>query len=254
MPQVSIARRVDCPPTVIEFFGLPGAGKTTIANYLADALQARGYHVQTTTDFVRWLSEQSRQRKLGFLISKLHDASRQLFWCVLFSIQMRPLGAISLSKIARVPYLNLCFDRYLDTLGDTIAVMDQANMQLIWSVGAFSSRHNKGLLHHACKAALGAHPRLFACLTPNILETSQRLQSRASNHSRFDALRGVQLGYALGNASRIITDLRTILDQEDQDLVDIDITLPPEENAKRLVSQFLEALPRAVEASESPAQ
>ena len=240
MPRVFIANH-DRPPTVIEFFGLPGAGKTTVANYLAEVLRERGYDVQTTADFVSWLSKQTKLKKLGFLVANLHGACHQLFWCMLFGIRLRPLKAISFSRIVRVPYINVCFERYLNTLDNAVVVMDQANMQLVWSIGAFSMRYDKVLLRRACKATVRTHPHYFVCLIPNVVETSERLHARKSNDSRFDALRSVQLNRALGNASRIVTDIRGFLDQEDRDLVDIDSTLAPEENAHRLASLLQES-------------
>jgi hypothetical protein len=237
MPRASIAT-ADLP-IVIEFFGLPGAGKTTIANCFTEALRARGYRVQTANDFVLWLSQQPKLKKLGFLLSDLRNAIRQLFCCTLFGLRLRPIKALSFSRIVRVPYINLCFERYLDTLGRTVVVMDQANMQLIWSIGAFASRYDKASLNEACTATLGTHLRYYACLTPDPAETSLRLQGRKSNHSRFDNLDDEQLHFALGNASGIVTDLHTILDQKGRHVTVIDATLPPDENSKHLISHFL---------------
>jgi thymidylate kinase len=244
MRQVSNKGKIDHSPTVIEFFGLPGAGKTTIANELVQALREHGYDALTATDFIRWLSAQPRLRKLGFLVADLQALCRQLFWCTLFSFTLHPLRGISPSKTGRVPYINLCFERYLDSLGDSVVVMDQANVQLIWSVAAFSSRYNKRLLFRVSRETLGARARRFVCLTPNVEETSQRLQARATSQGRFDVLEEQRVGDALDNASRIVEDLKSALKRDQRVVTEINATLPPDKNAEGLLAQILQELPQ----------
>ena len=220
-------------PIVIEFFGLPGAGKTTIANYLSQNLREHGYNVRTSDDFVQWLSQQTKIKKIGFVISNLGSALTQWFWCIMFSYGAQPFSAVSLPHILRVPYVNTCFDRYLKTLDDHIVIMDQANVQLIWSIGAFSVRYDKNLLHRACQAVL-QKKRDYVCLVPDLVSNFERIKKRKTQHSRFDHINDQQLSRALSNSSNIIVDLCDFICKEGARIIDIDANLTPEENASKI--------------------
>jgi len=233
----------DSSPIVIEFFGLPGAGKTTIANHLAEVLRKRGYEVRTAVDFIDWLAQQSKLTKLGFLISGMRGACRQLFWCTLFGIRMSPPSAISFSRIIRVPYINVCFERYLATANRMIVVMDQANVQLIWSIGALAAEYDRRLLFRACEAVTDGRPRYFVCLTPNVPSTCQRLITRDTSQSRFDGLRHADLSGALKSASRLILDIKNILKDQSRHLSSVDSTMDPRRNACGLADRYLNEHP-----------
>ena len=222
-------------PIVIEFFGLPGAGKTTIANYLSQKLRKHGCNVRTSDDFVQWLSRQKKIQKIGFVISSLGTAFLQLFWCVIFACGMRPFSAISLARILRVPYVNICFNRYLKTLDNQIVIMDQANVQLIWSIGAFSIQYKKKILRRVSKA-VSQEKHNYVCLVLDAKNNSERIKNRPTQHSRFDHLSEAQLNLALPNASNIISDIREFIAGEGMSLTDINARNTCEINSDRIYS------------------
>lgn len=219
---------------VVEFLGLPGAGKSTIARALVAALQAEGIAVRTTDDFVAWLARQSRLRKLAILVRNGSWAGRQLWTALRFGLSLRPLAGFSLSRVVLVPFINCCFEAYRAQDRAAVLVMDQANMQLVWSVGAYAERHDARLLHELSRVARGRSLTLFAFISASPEVSAERIRLRPSALSRFDRETPSGLADALNGAARLMDDLAGSLKRDGGALVELDATASVEVNARRL--------------------
>jgi thymidylate kinase len=219
---------------VVEFLGLPGAGKSTVATKLVAALQAEGIAVRTTDDFVAWLARQSRRRKLAILIGNWLWAGRQLWSALRFGLSLRPLAGFSLSRIIMVPFINCCFEAYRAQDRATVLIMDQANMQLVWSVGAYGDRYDAHLLHALSRIARGRSPTIFAFISASPEVSAERIRQRPSNLSRFDRETPSRLAKAMNGAARLMDELAGCLKRDGGAVVELDATAPVELNAERL--------------------
>ena len=227
---------------VVQFLGLPGAGKSTVATALVAALQAEGIAVRTTDDFVAWLARQSRRRKLAILMSNWFWAGRQLWSALRFGLSLRPPAGFSLSRIVLVPFINCCFEAYRAQLRGAVLVMDQANMQLVWSVGAYAESHDVRLLHELSRVARGRSATLFAFISASPEVSAERILLRPSTLSRFDRETPSGLADALNGAVRLMDDLAKCLRRDGETLLELDATASVECNAERLFVVICDAM------------
>jgi thymidylate kinase len=226
---------------VVEFLGLPGAGKSTVARALVAALQAEGIAVRTTDDFVAWLARQSRLRKLAILVRNGSWAGRQLWSALRFGLSLRPLAGFSLSRIVLVPFINCCFEAYRAQDRAAVLVMDQANMQLVWSVGAYADSHDARLLHELSRVARGRGATIFAYVSASPDVSAERIRQRASVSSRFDRETPAGLAEALAGATRLIANLAGDLKLDGGLVIELDAQASVEINAGRLFVAVREA-------------
>lgn len=219
---------------VVEFLGLPGAGKSTVAACLAAELRAQGIEVRTTDDFVAWLARQSRFTKVSILGRDLPSAWRQLWRGLMFGLSLRPTAGFSISRIALVPFINCCFERYLRLHREAVVVMDQANMQLVWSVGAYAAHYGEQPLNNFSRVAQGAALRIFAFVSASANVSAERIRLRASTSSRFDRESAAGLKGALHASAKLMTDIANRLVQDGERLIALDATVPVEFNSRQL--------------------
>lgn len=75
-------------------------------------------------------------------------------------------------------FVNCCFERYLHVHKTSVVIMDQANMQLVWSVGAYGlglpGARLREFLQHSLRA--GAAPFAFVAASPAVV--SERIRQR----------------------------------------------------------------------------
>lgn len=227
---------------VVEFLGLPGAGKSTIAASLVAGLKARNIDVRTTDDFVTWLARRSRFEKIGILARSLPSALAQLWRALVFASSLRPSGAFPMTRVALLPFVNCSFDRYLQLHKTCVVVMDQANMQLVWSVGAYAASYRGAALESFCGAARGQAVRLFAFVAASTEVVTERIRQRPSRASRFDRESASGLQGALNSSARLMDDIVGCLVRDDERVVALDATAPVERNVQELIVAVCELL------------
>ena len=230
-----VGKPLGCCAPVVEFFGLPGAGKSTVAAALVAALKGQGIAVHTTDDFVTWLARQSRFRKLAILVSNGPWAGRQLWSALRFGLSLRPAAGFSLPRIVLMPFINCCFDRYLSLNRDAVVIMDQANTQLVWSVGAYAASYDAQLLRDLSRAARGRGPTTFAFVSASVRVSAERIRQRASSGSRFDKEPSAGIQDALYASANLMTELASGLASDGQRVIELDATAPVDVNARRLL-------------------
>ncbi len=129
------------PPVVIEFLGIPGAGKTTLASAVAEELRGRGYscHLSLSDDPPRRRGLRARILHVKKIVWAL-AADPRLGSCLLvFVLRTRPR---SLPRISRMG----SFIRLMDGAfrrsrrgPERYVVLDQGLLQAIWSIALFGT-------------------------------------------------------------------------------------------------------------------
>lgn len=220
---------------VVEFLGLPGAGKSTIAASLVAELRAKHVDVRTTDDFVTWLAGRSSFEKVEIVVRSLPRALTQLWRVLLFAGSLRCSNGLPMGRVAQLPFVNCCFDRYLRLHKSCVVVMDQANMQLVWSVGAYAASYKASALDRLCSAACGQAPRLYAFVaaTPDLV--TERIRQRPSNASRFDRESESGLRGALNASTALMKDIAHCLVRNGERVMVLDATASIESNAQALL-------------------
>jgi thymidylate kinase len=176
---------------LIEFFGLPGAGKSTMSRLAADLLLQRGIVVDEITYTLdhRRPGVERQLTKLGQLLryAAAHPG-RALSDSVRITVT-RQATLLDLGKsifnwtfIAAIAWQNRS--------STNIAFLDQGIAQAMWSVG-FAARHENWLDRlRAVTRGMALRPDLVIHVRANLQTIGERLASRRRRVSRLDALHG----------------------------------------------------------------
>src|SRR5690554_3714146 len=125
---------------VVEFFGLPGAGKTTVVNRLCDELRALGHDVVTRWDIQAFIATTPRCKKIGFYLRNFFYAAEILWHAVRFANRTQALNRESARFILLALRSRLGFEYYLKCHPLTqLVLFDHAELQTIWCIGALSN-------------------------------------------------------------------------------------------------------------------
>jgi len=169
---------------LIECFGLPGCGKTTLAETLAPEL---GYW---TTRDVRehWHGRVAFSGKLGFVCGVLTQWRiwRALFWSAFTLKAWRSLDA--LYRLATLPFLAARVRRTLMTHG---VIADQLLAQECWSVllSAGNRAPDVGGLADLMRALYAGMPTRLVVFDIGASEAAIRIAGRTAHaYSRFDGM------------------------------------------------------------------
>lgn len=156
----------------------------------------------------------------------------------MLGLTLRSVRDFSIVRALRLPIINCCFDRYVELNRESLIIMDQANMQLVWSVGAFGSRYGTRQLNSLCRAARGNFERLFVFVAVSPEISAKRIRERATRSSRFDPLTGASLDSQLHAAASLMSDIHSHLATDNERLVVLDAEASPEANAANLVAEI----------------
>lgn len=169
----------------VEFLGLPGSGKTTIADSLIDLLSANGHRVVSrrkamSDDMPPLRKHGARSRYVLGAICR-HPA---IFYRVFRLIQKD--GQSSARAFAKVCWNMWCVLGWYDSLDrnakDAIVIVDQGLAQAVWSVRLSALRSDSDWA--AFLTTLPVGPGLFAIVVSTVDVAQQRLAARTHGRSR----------------------------------------------------------------------
>lgn len=174
---------------LIEFFGLPGSGKTTLSHDVANLLRARGITVSEDT-----YNLDHRFRRPGRLLVKLSH-----FLYYLGRNPRRGLFAISsiiLTKQATLidlckSLLNWMFIASISSRerrDDTITILDQGISQAVWSIGFAAQRETWLEMALAKDQWEALKPDMIVHIRADHQTIANRLATRKIRTSRLDDL------------------------------------------------------------------
>ncbi|MDE4191529.1 AAA family ATPase [Phaeobacter gallaeciensis] len=229
----------------IEFFGLPGSGKTTVAREVHAALARRHPDLIFAPDFFRDEAGKTTRAaaKLRLILSNLgHDGGSRNAVRQTLAIQ-QPQLRDKLRAVSTVATI-MAFYARLERHGMS-AVLDQGLLQALWSVQLRAlNGDTQSLMGDGLSGAV-TNSRIYVSVATPATICADRLAARHSKHSRLqirdatDAERTWEkaeflrrsllntltaVGHARGIAPRIIT---------------VDGTARPDETAHQIVTQLL---------------
>lgn len=180
-------------PLVIEFIGLPGAGKTTIAQSAIEELTGVGYRCFSLSTLK---DPESPAKKSGGFFSKLKTLHNFAFACVvyrqlamnalLYTLHMKPFSPGNLRRFL-ILLVRLRFMRSLMKEGYDLIILDQGLIQYIWSIAVTNQQPNRDkYLARVLKSILD-EISLFVIMVDVETELAiERITRRPTMRSRFD--------------------------------------------------------------------
>jgi len=202
---------------VIEFVGLPGAGKSTITR----ALPASWPTSRNTDPPALPLD-----RRLGFYRDALP-----------FMLSLRPLAVEDASRLARLA----AELRFYERAAAGPLVIDQGMIQKLWSILHGRRRHNASALQRLVAALAPSAPDLIVCLgTPPEL-AAQRLVSRNGGNSRLQKLPPAEMRQGLESGQDLYAMLMDLYRHHSASRVlELSGTDPVAESAARVMAVVAE--------------
>ena len=185
---------------LLEFFGLPGSGKSTVINAIA-----RRPGVHSRHDIAMDWRRQSHLRRIGLTLSALRDVPLML------AALRLARGARLTSRESYERLFRLVLTKHWWVAQPGLLLLDQGALQSIWSILYASGRT------HPRPSHIEAFLRVFfdgvaaqiVLLHVDEVIAAQRIVDRAHGRSRFDELPTTEIGSQLEGS---IALLRTIHD------------------------------------------
>lgn len=182
-------------PLLVEFVGLPGAGKTTLAQEVIEELAGNGrrcFGHSTLQD------PESVHKKSGGVSSKLRTLARFVASCLthrrvaanafLYAMQVNPLDPVTLRRLfiflVRLRYVRKIMDGDHDLL-----ILDQGPIQNLWSIATTGSEpRDEKYLGRALQGVLDELAPFVVLVSVDPELAGERIAQRSTMRSRFDRM------------------------------------------------------------------
>lgn len=234
----------------VEFFGLPGVGKTTVSSLMAARLKLAGFSVQEARAVWDARTLVGRQiHRLGIVLPRLMDRKfRSLV--VRIARFVADGGQDSATDLVRVTW-NLCtVVAYLvdqRSRGTSITIIDQGLLQGFWSVRLKSRRGRTSEDWLEILSAIGVDDIVFVDLHGEFGLAQNRLQGRGDRSSRMQRASAENETDLWSRAAGAYRDIRADLEKTSQAngcapilaTVGIEASTSPEEGAERALAAVL---------------
>lgn len=191
-------------PVSVEFAGLPGAGKTSIANALATRLSTLGYRcLAPSLARSTVVRRQGARRLLGRIGTVGHFGSyclrhvRVVDGAVRYAWRVDPTNTASMRRAVKLLVRLSLLERLgLDEYEFT--VFDQGVIQNIWSMAVTGAPPPIGFAKRLMERVPAPGPRLIVLVDIDVDTAVQRIGTRSSLSSRFDDMGSAAAAGVLG--------------------------------------------------------
>lgn len=234
-------------PLMIEFIGLPGAGKTTIAQRVIAELTDAGYRCFGLSTLT---SPEGITKKKGNLFQKLRTFYGLVLSSVLcrdiavnaflYTCRVRPLSFKSFQRLM-VLLVRLDFVRTIMNEDFELVLLDQGLLQNIWSIATTGSiRENDKYLMRLTESVLNRFSPIVIGTRIEAAVAAERITQRRTKRSRFDTMPVEHTRPTLTRYSYVLAQIIDIVrNNNEKKLLDIDSGQPLDRNVN-IILPFIE--------------
>lgn len=233
---------------ILEFVGLPGAGKTTVCREVASRLNNQGVSLIRGDEILQQWKQQSTWQRMIKLIPQTLNQWQILLYSLFLAFQVKPTNRQSFSKAAKI-VANI---KRLDAIARShsvsersaapspqdsqIILLDQGLLQETWSVGitgttpaAESIKQELALLFHQ-------RPMAIVYFQIDVDTALKRIQNRPTAESRFDRMHPEAAQQLLSKYVAYLQDIVNCAQTFNIPILEVDSSLPIDEKTQRILT------------------
>ena len=195
--------------TIVEWVGLPGAGKTTVSQAAYLKLQAQDVPVLLRQEILDQWARKSKVKKLLQLRPESLNHWDILRSSVLFAMRVKPLNFQSFLRAWRVFSNIKRADIAAHTYNNSILLLDQGWIQEVWSACLSGTPPHADSLKPTMSPLFHKRKTLIVHCKVDIETALNRIKGRKTMESRFDLM---ETGEAHARLQKYHHYLQTIID------------------------------------------
>lgn len=257
-----IAKPIKAPesPLIVEFVGLPGAGKTTVLQQVAAQLKSENQSIVQRDEILTAWRRSSRLHRSLNLIPQNQTQWQVLLQSLIFATQVKPVNLQSFSKASKI-FSNakrldaVCngtfhsmngaatesnhsaFDRTCQAI-----LLDQGLLQETWSVGITGQPPTTTALQSILSTLVQSRAMAIISFKIDIETALQRIQNRPTHNSRFDQMQLDAARSRLEQYAPFLEDIVACTQALGVPLLEIDATQAIEEKTKKITHWIADQL------------
>jgi hypothetical protein len=221
-------------PWVVEFVGLPGAGKTTVFHPVVSQLAADGISLVTRDEILQQWQKKTWVRKIWQLMPGSQNHFSILIQALELALQVKPRTRQSFSKAGKI-FSNLKrIDSTIRHRRYPLIVLDQGLLQEIWSVGITGSPPSATQIMPVLTSLSRSRSLAVVHFQIDIETARDRLQSRSSQSSRLDLMQPEAAAALLCGYAPYLQDILDCARSLNIPILQIDGSLPVEAKAETI--------------------
>jgi thymidylate kinase len=235
--------RAFASPLIVEFVGLPGAGKTTVSKTLASSLQIDSKRVLILEDIEKscgWgkgkRGKNRIQKVIGLASATVRHWNASLE-SVLYASQVKPLNAESFICLTTVPRLLEMVQKTVSSKSCDVVLLDQWLIQNIWSVGVTGEITPTNFLERLIrKYGYFDIPVLVVHFDLDVNTAVNRIQCRSTTESRFDKMQAEKAHAILLKHCSSLTEIIRYIEDVGIPVLKVDAAQTAQKNSQLILS------------------
>ncbi|MGL5794852.1 MAG: hypothetical protein ACRC06_10680 [Waterburya sp.] len=175
-------------PLIVEFVGLPGAGKTTISQQVVSQLRDRGLQIVFRSEILEQWQRKNFLQKAIQLFPKNLNHWHILINSLVLAWQVKPINWHSFAKAVKIFTNVKRNDAVAHVNHCDIILLDQGLLQETWSVGITGNSPQTKYLQQGITPIFRNRATLIIYCRVNVSTALKRIQNRQTMNSRFDRM------------------------------------------------------------------
>ena len=192
---------------VVEFFGLPGVGKSTICKSTVDLLRSKGHIVSVRDDLESWKADLTSKDRFSIRLLSLIHVILNLDIFLLFLLTLKPFEVSNITRFGSFFSRQIYLSRFVSNSNSEFIILEQGSAQEIWSlsISSFQSR----LITRLVKRINSIDSFIYVYAPLEVVV--RRIVTRAHGKSRFDVKEKEEAYFLLAGKEGIFDRFKAML-------------------------------------------
>lgn len=235
LDQMNFTKTTSSHPLVLEFVGLPGAGKTTVFHEVVALLREQGVTVAARDEILQQWQRQPLWQRLWKLIPQTQNQWRILLHSLILASQVKPSNWSSFAKAIKIFANVKRIDAIARHQDSQLILLDQGLLQETWSVGITGTLPSLNILKQELALLLHQRPIAIVYFQIDVETAIERVQNRPTAESRLDQMDAKAAHQLLSKYMDYLQDIINCVQTFNIPILEIDSLLPIDQKAKNIL-------------------